>query len=306
MVKPVRVSSISFKGTGRAATTKATVRRNLKAIVELLRSAAMDEPDIVCLPEHAPSIGVFLGEANKIAEEIPGPIFRTISPLAREYGMYVILPMLEKRNGKVHNSAVLIDRSGDYVGSYYKMHPMIDEIVQGISPGIEPAVFNADFGKLGFAICFDLNFKDVIGGIAERGAKLVFFASMYPGGLQLRLWALEFGVYIVSAYGGDGSMIVNPLGKVLATSDSYSPIISKTINLDYGVVHLDYNYQKFASIKRKYRSKIEFEVTRPEAISILMSNAEDVTADDVIREFKLETRDEYFKRALEVRRKAIG
>lgn len=306
MVKLVRVSSISFKGTETAGTKKKTVRRNLKAIVKLLRSAALDEPDIVCLPEHAPSMGLGLREPNKIAEEIPGPIFRAISPLAREYGMYIILPMLEKRNGKLHNSAVLIDRSGDYVGSYYKIHPMIDEIEQGIAPGIEPAVFNADFGKLGIAICFDLNFKDVIKGIAERGAKLVFFASMYPGGLQLRLWALEFGVYIVSAYGGDGSMIVNPLGNVLAKSDSYSPIISKTINLDYEVIHLDYNYRKFDSIKRKYRSKIELDVTRPEAISILVSNAKDVTAEDVIREFGLETRDEYFKRALEVRRKAVG
>ncbi len=306
LARHVRVSSISFKGAGRSKFKRGAVRNNIDAIIELLRTAAMDEPDIICLPENAPAIGLSCKDSVTVAEEIPGPISRSISSVAKEYGIYVICPMLEKKDGRVYNSAVLIDRRGDYAGSYHKIHPTIDEIKCGISPGTEQSVFRADFGTLGFAICFDLNFRDVIEGLAERGAKLVFFPSMYPGGLQLRMWALEFGVYVVSAYAGDGSMIVNPLGKVLATSDSYSPIISKTLNLDYEVLHLDYNNKKFNSIKKEYGPKVELEVTRPEAVFMLVSNSKDINADDVVRKFQLETRVEYFKRALKTREEALA
>ena len=164
-----------------------------------------------------------------------------MSHLARRYRMYVICPMMEKRNGKVYNAAVLIDRKGEYVGSYHKIHPTIWEIESGVTPGTESKTFKLDFGRVGFAICFDLNYEDVIEGLTKNGSELIFFPSMYPSVLQLRLWAFNYGVYMVSAYTGEGSMIVDPFGRALATSSSYSPVICKTINLDYGVFHIDYN-----------------------------------------------------------------
>jgi predicted amidohydrolase len=40
-------------------------------------------------------------------------------------------------------------------------------------------VFLTDFGRVGCAICFDLNFRDVIQGLGANGAEIVFFPSMY-------------------------------------------------------------------------------------------------------------------------------
>ncbi|MEM2936608.1 MAG: carbon-nitrogen hydrolase family protein, partial [Candidatus Bathyarchaeia archaeon] len=201
--------------------------------------------------------------------------------------------------------AVLIDRQGRPMGSYHKMHPTISEIETGVTPGTEPTVFQTDFGRVGCAICFDLNFRDVIQGLAANGAEIVFFPSMYQGGLQLSIWAFEFGVYMVSAHDGDGSMIVNPLGRILVQSSAYEPIISRTINLDYEILHIDYNNAKWEKIKGKYGPDVEIEVATPEAVFLLTSHLPTISVDQIIHEFQLETREQYFNRALGIRARAL-
>ena len=301
MARYVRVASISFSGSGRGRTPEEKIKENLKEIIALLERAALDNPDIVCLPECSPMLGLSHKEFVKMAEEIPGPIFKAVANVAKEHNMYVVCPMIERKSGLVYNSAVLIGRDGEYVGSYHKIHPTMSEMEAGITPGTKPVTFNLDFGRVGFAICFDLNFEDVIKGLHEHGVELLFFPSMYPGGLQLRIWAFNYGIYIVSACTNEGSMIVDPLGRILTKSSLYMPIISKKINLDYEIFHLDYNWTKFNSIKKKYGANIEFEVTRPEATFMLASEMRDITIKDIIHEFNLETRENYFKRSTKIR-----
>jgi predicted amidohydrolase len=191
------------------------------------------------------------------------------------------------------------------VGSYYKIHPIVREIQSGIIPGIEQKTCKTDFGVLGFAICFDLNFEDVINPHKKR-IDIIFIPSMYPGGLQLKIWAFNYGSYITSANTeGENSMIVDPLGNILATSSKYNPIISKTLNLDYEVFHMDYNIAKLDLIKEKYGSMVEVDMYRQESVFILKSCMKDVTVKDIIQEFDLETRTEYFLRSNDIRKKAL-
>lgn len=301
MAKHVRVASVTFKG-GRRETAGETIENNMKEILLLLRKAVFDKPDVICLPECSPLLGLSMEEMVENAEEIPGAIFSKVSSFARENRVHIIFPMMRKEGGKVYNSAVLIGRDGEYVGSYNKIHPTIWEIEAGVTPGVEPKAFELDFGRIGVAICFDLNFEDVIKGLAGNRVKIVFFPSMYPGGLQLKIWAFNHGVYMISSIADDrGSMIINPLGRVLAVSSSYQPVICGDINLDYELLHLDYNWEKMDRVKEKYCSKICFEVARPEAVFIMSCEAEETTVGSILEEFSLETREEYFKRASEAR-----
>jgi len=304
LVKNVRVASLSFPGTGRASGAKDTVKRNLEAMAKLLEKAYYDESDIACFPETSPTIGLSTDEAIALAEPVHGPIFNFFSSKASEYGLNIVLPMLELKDGCVYNSAILIGRDGEYLGSYHKVHPTIGEIEAGITPGLEAKVLKSEFGPLGFAICFDLNFRDVVEAISADDVKLVFFPSAYPGGLQLSIWAFDYGVYMVSSLRGEGSVIVDPLGRVLAKSSSYNPVICKTLNLDYEVLHLDYNYEKLVEVKRRYGSKVEIDVSRPEAVFIFASNIEKPIR-EIIAEFDLETRSQYFDRSNRIRDKAL-
>jgi len=240
------------------------------------------------------------------AQPVPGPTTEAVGDVARRNRMYVLCPMVRRDGERLRNSAVLLDRSGAPAGVYDKIHPTIGEIEQGVTPGTAPGLFDTDFGRIGCLICYDLNFRDVLDGLAAGGAEVVFFPSMYPGGLQLRTWAHDLAAYVVSAFTREGSAIVDPLGRVLVESQGYQRIITRELNLDRAVLHIDYNEKQWPAIKEKYGPGVEIDVATPEAVFALVSHLPDVTVRDLIREFSLETRADYFHRANWVRERALG
>jgi len=305
LVRNIRVSTISFSGAGGIGPAEEKIKKNREFGLEQLENAALDKPDIVCLPETFTGIGLETKEWFRSAETVPGPTTEAISKIAEKHRMYVVCPIVEMCGNKTYNSAVLIDRTGGIVGSYHKIHPTISEIEAGIVPGKDPVVLKVDFGLVGFATCFDLNFRDVGEGLYAGGTKLMFFPSMYPGGLKLSIWAHDFSFYIASAYIGSGSVIIDPLGRELIRSSNFMPIISKIINLDFEVMHCDYHHEKWVKIKRKYGPGVEIDIAEPEDFFALYSNLSDIMVKDIIEEFKLERRDEFFSRSNAERQKAL-
>ena len=303
MARNVRVASISFAGGG--GTLDGRYERARGAALELLEQAALDRPDIVCLPETFTGLGC--GEAEWIAsaETVPGPTTDALGEVARRHAMWVICPIVQLQGKDRYNAAVLLDRRGELAGIYHKIHPTIGEIRRGIIPGAEASVFETDFGRIGCAICYDLNFRDVIEGLSAGGAELVFFPSMYRGGLQLSIWAHDFAVHLVSATPGEGSAIVDPLGRVMAQSSAYQKILCRTLNLDRRVLHIDENNCHWPAIKAKYGAGVVIDVATPEAVFALISHLPDITVDAIIQEFGLEARTDYFARANRIRREAL-
>ena len=125
---------------------------------------------------------------------------------------------------------------------------------------------------------------------------------MFRGGILLRCWALQNRCYLVSSTPRENSAIVDPLGRVLVESSDYQRTITRTINLDYAVLHLDSNHEKFRAIRKKYGSQVGIEVLSPEALFLLTSDHPDRSVEDIIREFELERLDDYFDRSRRVRR----
>lgn len=303
MARNVRVSSISFAGGGGAVEGRC--ERARAAAVERLEEAALDRPDIACLPETFPGLGS--GEADwfSTAEPVPGPTTEAVATVARRHELWVICPLLERRGERVFNAAVLLDRRGEIAGIYHKIHPTVGELRLGVTPGTEMPVFETDFGRIGCAICFDLNFREVIEGLSAGGAEIVFFPSMYRGGLQLAIWAHDFGVHLVSATPGEGSAIVDPLGRVLMQSSAYQKTLTRVLNLDRCLLHIDENHRQWAAIKAKYGAGVEIDVATPEASFALISHLPGVTAPEIVREFGLESRVDYFRRSNREREEAL-
>jgi predicted amidohydrolase len=175
----------------------------------------------------------------------------------------------------------------------------------GITPGDDEPVFRTKFGTIGMAICFDLNFPDIMRGLAENGAEIIFFSSAYRGGLQLQIWAFELGVYIVSAILAELGLIVDQSGTVLAEA-TYEELIARRINLDRRLLHMDYNWDKMDAMLEKYGSGVSFEYFTREACYAVASERDDMTVDDLIREFGLEERRAYWERANRVREQALA
>ena len=221
MARYARISTVTCAGGGPKGSVEDTIAANRQAQLQLVERAAHDRPDAVCLTEVITSLGLdSTAKQDAVPEGLDGPTVALFGAAARKHGTHIVLPILTRENGLVFNSAILLDRRGHVAAVYHKVHPTISEMERGVLPGTQTTVAETDFGRVGFAICYDLNFRDVAEGNAAGGAELVFFPSMYVGGLQVSQWAFDFGYFIASANPRDGSRIVDPLGRVLVTSDA--------------------------------------------------------------------------------------
>jgi len=300
MARWVRVVSVSMQGQG-------SKERNLEIAMRLLEQASWDKPDLVCLPETFTGLGLGGERWFETAETLDGETVKRLRDYARKHRCYVVCPMVLRDGNKTVNAAVLIDRNGNVVGYYAKMFPTINELQLGIVPGTDAPAFETDFGRIGFAICFDLNFHEVAQSLKANKAEMVCFVSMYPGGKQVQVWALEYGFWMVTAIASPQSVVVNPIGRIVATAQpQYQPLVSCRINLDCVVAHLDYNYEKLPELKKRYGADAEVEIAQPEGRFLLTCNRTDMTVWDWVREFGLETIDDYFARARRERAKVLA
>lgn len=301
MARYVTVASVSISPNPKH---KDDLPALLKQAETFATRAARMGADIVCFPELYPCILLDLKDRVERAEVVPGETTEYMARVARRHQMYIFWPLMERKGKRVYNSLVLIDREGQVVGSYHKMFPTIGEIEEGITPGRQATVFQTDFGKIGAAICFDLNFPPALEGSARNGAEIIFFSSAYRGGLQLECWAHHLGVYLVSAILAELGRIVDLSGKVLAEA-TYESVIAKRINLDRRLLHMDSNCAKMDAMLEKYGTGVSFDMFTREAKYTVASEMEDKTVDDLIREFELEEVDHYFARSIRARERAL-
>jgi len=279
-----------------------TKEKNYQRVEGILDKACIEQPDVVVLPEIVGLLGVGLRKEKNyknVAESDSGPLCQIAAGYAKKYNTYIILPLFETDKDKVYNSAILFDRKGNICGKYRKIHPTINEIKKGITPGKEYSVFETDFGKIGIPICFDIYFPDVAKTIAKKGAKIIFYCAVFEAGLKmLQPMAFLNRVFVASSTPGKYSYIINPLGEVVHQKSHYYEVATAKINLDYEVFCTDYMFEKIPHIKRKYGRGIEIKILGAEGVFLMGSSREDVTTKDIQREFKMETLDEYLLRSL--------
>ena len=205
----------------------------------------------------------------------------------------------ELPDGTRRNSTVLIDREGNSAAVYDKNFPVVEETtVQNILPGERETVAETEFGKVGFAICFDLNFTDLLERYARHKPDLLLFSSMYHGGLMQPYWAYRCRSWFVGAVANDECTILDPLGRKVACSTNYFPFVTAAINTDYEVVHLDYNWEKLAQAQKKYGRKISVFDPGHVGCVLLASETPELTAAQVVEEFQIERLDDYFARVI--------
>src|SRR3954471_24556082 len=99
---------------------------NLAKAEMRIREAAGRGAQIICLQELFRSQYFCQTEDHKffdLAESIPGPSTEVLAKLAGELGVVIIGSLFEKRaEGLYHNTAVILDGDGRYLGKYRKMH----------------------------------------------------------------------------------------------------------------------------------------------------------------------------------------
>ena len=129
---------------------------------------------------------------------------------------------------------------------------------------------------------------------AAQKPDLILFSSMYHGGLSQEYWAYSCRAYFAGAICNDQSRILNPFGETLASTTNYYNFVTGKINLDYALVHIDNNAEKYRAAKEKYGDQLL--IHDPGHIGAVMMTYEgtDRTVWDIIREFGITPLDDYF------------
>jgi len=224
--RPVRVVSLAYKGH----------ERPLENVVQLVNGEGARGADIIVLAE------TYRGLTATSEETLDGPAVTAMGGLAKKHRTYIVCP-IDRRDGTHRlNSCVLIDREGRVAAVYNKVFPWLPEFnrVPPIEPGQETVVHQADFGRVGFAICFDSFFNEVWQRLATQGAELVIYPSDAPGGILLVAQAVNYHYYIVSATHTPDCQVLDITGEELIYKKGDDLLITRiTLDLDRGIYCTD-------------------------------------------------------------------
>src|SRR5450432_3911661 len=158
---------------------------NLQKALEKIREAVSKGAQIVCLQELFTSL-YFCDTENYdhfgLAESIPGPSTETLQAIARDNNIVIIASLFEKRaQGIYHNTTVVLDADGTYLGKYRKMHIPDDPAFYEkfyFTPGdLGYKIFKTKFAVFGVLICWDQWYPEAARITSLMGAEILFYPT---------------------------------------------------------------------------------------------------------------------------------
>ncbi len=237
---------------------------NLKKVEYYISKNSDKKLDLVVIPEFF-STGVdhqsFL---NAPEDEFGGETVKFISELAKKYKTNIVAgTVIEKSQDKLYNTSFVINRDGEVVEKYRKIH--LYNYMGGtegdrITPGDKYITADLDFGKIGIGICFDIRYPQHYRKLAQMGAEIIVLPTAWLVPTEIyedseskqyaqEMWvamnrtrAYDNMVYVVSSNqagkindnisGLGASLIVAPTAQILADAKDEQGAVYADVDLD--------------------------------------------------------------------------
>jgi len=226
---------------------------NTEAAAKLIGQAKTGGADYVLTPEM-----------TNIMELSREKLFSTIVPeendttlaifreLARALGIYIHVGSLAVKVSpdKAANRGFVIDRRGDIVARYDKIHMFDVDLANGeryresrsYRAGELAVTTDLPWGRLGVTICYDLRFPALYRALAEAGASFLAIPSAFTKQtgeahwhILMRARAIENGCFVFAAAQGGRhengrdtfghSLVVDPWGRIIAEGGTEPGVI---------------------------------------------------------------------------------
>jgi predicted amidohydrolase len=216
---------------------------NLDAATRLIAEAKAGGADYVLTPEMTNIMEIRRERllASIVAEEADHSL-AAFRELARKLAIYLHVGSLAIRlaGERAANRSFLIDRAGEIVARYDKIHMFDVDLANGESyresrnfrPGELAVAADLPWGRLGLTICYDLRFPSLYRALAEGGSSMLAIPSAFTRQTGEAHWhvlvrsrAIENGSFVFAAAQGGAhengretyghSLIVDPWGRIL-------------------------------------------------------------------------------------------
>jgi predicted amidohydrolase len=253
--------------TGKAASFTAALvqmrsglspQANLDTAVRLIEDAKAGGADYVQTPEMTNIMEVKRDRlfATITAEE-SDPSLAAFRALARKLGIFLHVGSLAIKllPEKAANRSFLIDRRGDIVARYDKIHMFDVDLAGGESyresssyrPGEIAVATDLPWGRLGLTVCYDLRFPALYRALADAGSSFLAIPSAFTRQTGEAHWhvlnrarAIENGAYVLAAAQGGKhengretfghSLVIDPWGRVVAEGGTEPGVILAKID----------------------------------------------------------------------------
>lgn len=239
-----------------------TPEENQKTMEGLFLQAVREMPnlDLIVFPEYCYCTPVDREDSLRVAINLKEshPFVERMCGLAREYHVNLIPGSFAEKvsEEKVCNAVLTINREGEIIGKYRKIH-LFDAAnykeSSYVEPGDQMCVIDTDFGRIGVMVCYDLRFPELARSMCLQGAQMIICPAEFPSGqplpprvddwdLLVRSTALTNLTYVVAAnqFGlvhSDApfgrSCVVDPRGVVVSAAQGRNCVVYGTIDLDY-------------------------------------------------------------------------
>jgi len=231
---------------------------NLDAALKLIAEAKSGGADYVLTPEMTNILEVKRERLfAAIAPEETDASLAAFRELARKLGIFLHIGSLAIKLSaeRAANRSFLIDRKGEIVARYDKIHMFDVDLAGGESyresrnyrPGDIAVAADLPWGRLGLSVCYDLRFPALYRALAEAGASFLAIPSAFTQQTGEAHWhvlnrarAIENGAFVLAAAQGGKhengretyghSLVVDPWGRILAEAGSEPGVILAAID----------------------------------------------------------------------------
>lgn len=224
-----------------------------------------DATDILVFPETYLSGFPTKENLQIISESLNGASITRLTALAQQKNVAIVIGMAEEYHGKYYNTTVFITPEDGLLGYYRKTHLWLTD--QGIfDAGDRYSCFEWRGIKIGFLICFDIEYPESARALGELGTELLIVTNgnMDPYGpthrTAIMARAQENQLFAVMTnrvgFGDDGlvfhggSCVVNPAGHLLCEAGREE--CRMIVNIDPKEIHTyqtEFHYLKERRLK---------------------------------------------------------